>query len=225
MGLRHRVRSLLASLVAIAIFGVAGVAAASALLADGGESAEDAAAVAGSESAEGRADDPRRGLPFGVLVWRNAAGLTCAALGRRVGDRITDASGSHDYRIADGGGCVDVASLPGDLDVRKSGEHPDRSGLAPVTVIWGLAKRGVVEVRVRSERGYRVAKVTARGAFVTTFPGALAEALDVVAVTADDRRIPMTFPAAPAELRDRILNPRSADDIRREILLQKHDPG
>jgi hypothetical protein len=177
------------------------------------------AAVTGSRSAEGRADDPRGGPPFGVVVWKNEAGQTCAALGRRVGERVTDPSGMHDYPIEEGGGCVDLASMPGDLDVRQSGEHGlgDSSVFNPVTVVWGLAKAGISQVQVRTERGVRTAKVTARGAFVLTLPGAMISAFDIAATTPTELRKTTTFPPASAEIRDRILHPRTGEEVRREI--------
>jgi hypothetical protein len=138
----------------------AGVAAASVLLNGTEDPGVDSDAVPGSASAEARADDPRGGLPFGVLVWRNAAGYTCAALGRRVGDRITDASGTRDYPVDSGGGCVDLAALSGDLDVRRSGEHRGQgSELEPVTVVWGARTTrdhaGRSAHRARQPRGAR----------------------------------------------------------------------
>ena len=210
---------LVGSMFLTAAAALAGVATASALLNDGSDAPARASAVPGSQSAEARADDPRGGFPFGVLVWRNEAGETCAALGRRVGERITDPSGERDYPLEDGGGCVDLRSLPGDVDVRRSGEHRRESSsrLDSVTVVWGLAKPGIVEVRVRAERSVRVARVTPRGAFVMTFPGAMTSELDVVAVTEGDRQRSSTFPAVSSEIRDRILHPRTGEQIRREI--------
>lgn len=200
----------------------AGVAAASVLLNGTEDPGVDSDAVPGSASAEARADDPRGGLPFGVLVWRNAAGYTCAALGRRVGDRITDASGTRDYPVDSGGGCVDRAALSGDLDVRRSGEHRGQgSELEPVTVVWGLARPGITQVAVHTERGSRVGSVTPRGAFVVVFSGAVTSALEAVAIRAGERRRATTFPAVPAAIRDRILHPRTGEQVRREMLDQQ----
>lgn len=217
----RRYRSVAVSVLLVLAAGSAGVATASVLLGDGHQAAPEA--VPGSQSAEGRADDPRGGLPFGVLVWRDEAGRTCAALGRRAGDAITDAGGKREYAIGDGGGCVDRDTLAGDLDVRRSGEHgtPQGQGFAPLTVIWGLARPGITEVQVRADRSVRFAKVTARGAFVTTFPGAITTQLDIVALSDDGGRRTSTFPAAPAEIRDRILHPRSAEESRRELQRQQ----
>ena len=63
--------------------------------------------------------------------------------------------------------------------------------------------------------------VAARGAFVTTFPGAITSELDIVAVSHDDERRSSTFPAVPAEIRDRILHPRSGEESRRELHRQQ----
>lgn len=214
-----RQRRVMVSALVIAAAGLAGVATASALLDDPPDAPVEPAAIAGSQSAEGRADDPRGGLPFGVVVWRNKAGETCAALGNRVGARITDSTGTRDYPVDEGGGCLDLASLPGDLSVSVSGEHHlgQSPALNQVTVVWGLAKPGISEVQVGAGRSVRVAKVTPRGAFVVTFPGAITSALDLVAITDDRRRRPSTYPAVPAALRDRILHPRTGEQIRREI--------
>ena len=192
------------------------------LLGGGDQLGADAEVVPGSQSAEGRADDPQGGLPFGVLVWRNKAGFTCAALGRRVGGRITDTTGARDYPIEGGGGCVDLASLAGDLDVRRSGEHRSagNSPADPVTVIWGLAKPGIAQVQAHVQSGIRVANVTRRGAFAISLPGAITSAIEIVAVADDQRRRSMTFPAVPAEIRDRILHPRTGEQVRREMLQQ-----
>ena len=179
----------------------------------------DTAAVAGSRSAEGSSDDPRGGPPFGVVVWNNAAGQTCAALGRRVGERVTDPSGTRDYPIEEGGGCVDLASMSGDVDVRQSGEPRlgDSSAPNPVTVVWGLAKPGISQVQVRTEGSVRTAKVTARGAFVLTLPGAMTSAFEIAAMTGRELRSTTPFPAVSAEIRDRILHPRTGAEVRREI--------
>jgi hypothetical protein len=157
------------------------------------------------------------------MVWQNRAGQTCAALGHRVGDRITDPTGARDYPVQDGGGCVDLTSISGDLDVRRSGEHRlgEGSGLNPVTVIWGLAKPGIAEVQVSTPRGTRVSRVTPRGAFAVTFPGAVISELDIVAVTTDQVRRPTTFPGVPPEMRDRVLHPRTAEQVRLEMLQQE----
>ncbi len=212
-----------ASLMVVVCAASAGVAAASVLLNNFSEPRSDSAVVPGSQSAEGRADDPRGDLAFGVLVWRNEAGQTCAALGRRVRDRITDPAGLRDYPVQDGGGCVDIDALAGDLDIRRTGEHRlgEGSRYDPVTVVWGLARPGVTEVQVRTTRSIRSAKVSPRGAFVMTFPGADAGSLDVVAVRNGDRQPPTTFPAASAEIRDRMLHPRSAEEVRLEMRQQE----
>lgn len=219
---RQRQRSFLVSLLVIVLAASAGVAAASVLLNGTEDPGGNSDPVPGSASAEARADDPRGGLPFGVLVWRNAAGYTCAALGRRVADRITDASGTRDYPVESGGGCVDLAALSGDLDVRRSSEHRgQRAEPEPVTVVWGLARRGITQVQVRTERGDRVANVTPNGAFVVVFPGAVTSAFEAVAITNGERRRATTFPAVSAEIRDRILHPRTGEQVRREMLEQQ----
>lgn len=225
-GLKRQRRFVVSALVTV-LAASAGVATASVLLDGSEELGVDAEAVPGSQSAEGRADDPRGGLPFGVLVWRNKAGFTCAALGRRVGDRITDPTGSRDYPFESGGGCVDLRSLVGDLDVRRSGEHlsGNSSEPDPVTVIWGLARPGIAQVQLRTERSIRTANVGRRGAFAVTLPGAVTSALEIVAVTDDQRRRSTTFPAVPAEIRDRILHPRTGEQVRREMLEQESRAG
>jgi hypothetical protein len=219
----NRMRSLLISLLLLGVAISAGVATASMLLSNEAKPAIDSAAVPGSQSAEARSDDPRGGLPFGVMVWHNEAGQTCAGLGRRVGDRITDPTGTRDYPVGDGGGCVDLVSLSGDLDLRQTGEYRSDDGLRldPVTVIWGLAKPGITEVQVHAGRGVQVVRVTRGHAFVTTFPGAITTGVDVVAVNDNGVRRTTTFPGMPPEIRDRVLHPRTAEQIRLEMRQQE----
>lgn len=186
--------------------------------------AELAVPVPGTVSTEGEADDPRGPVPFGTKVWKNSAGQTCAVLGHRVDGRLVGPDGTGDFQPAQGdGGCVDLDEMSGDLDVRRDGEffYGTEKTVSHATVIWGLAKPGIRTVEARTDTGTaRAATVTKRGVFLLVFPGAVTGRVDVVGTTGTGAEKAASLQAMPAEIRDRVLHPRTAEEARREIAEQ-----
>lgn len=169
--------------------------------------------VAGSASTEGSAGDPRGGLPFGVKVWRTDSGQTCAVLGNRKGEEITDPTGQQVYRPGpDEGSCVGERPTDEDLDVRRDTENyvGGRREMNQATIIWGTAKAGITRVEVSvAEHPTRRVEVTDRGVFIAPFSGAILGEVQLVAHRQDGKTSTRVLPAVPKEWADRITNPET----------------
>lgn len=169
--------------------------------------------VAGSASTEGRADDPRGGLPFGVKLWRTSAGETCAVLGNRSGDEITDPTGEQVYQPGpDEGSCVGERPTQEDLDVRRDTENYVGGGNKrnQATIIWGTAKQGIERVDVTVADQAQQVNVTDRGVFIAPFDGAIVGEVTLIAHRSDGSTSTRTLPAVPKEWADRIIHPETA---------------
>lgn len=221
------VKRMLASVALLAIATAAGVAAASALISPGDQSAvsgpPEEKPAANTQSAEGLSADPRGGPAWAVEVGRSAQGRSCARPGRTVGGKVgaLDRNGAVREFPPEGGNCLDVSALSDDQPVALFVDGEDRDPRTnerdPVTVVWGLAKPGIESVSITSPRGTRTLPVSARHAFIAIYRGPFVDDLRIEARRGDGTKVAFTRQGPSARIRERILNPPSPEQIQREL--------
>lgn len=161
------------------------------------------------------AADPRGGPPWAMLEYSTADGRRCGKPGRRVGGRVgvLRQDGSlGGTEPAEGGVCVDVASLPSAAPlvwhVSALLEDPLSGRRDPVSFVWGLARPEVRSVRVSTRVGERLAPVGPGGTYIAVLPGQVAPyGATLTAMLDDGTTREVTVPPPDPVIRQEMLNP------------------
>jgi hypothetical protein len=160
------------------------------------ERSDSTSARAGSQEVGATAANPRGGKPFGVLVYRNAEGERCAALGEVQGDRVGayghDENGFTELPLDKGGTCG-LNPQPLTFNLERAAIEGGR------TTIWGIARSDVERIRISVGRGQgaRVIQPAESGAYIAVLGGQVTAETTIIAETASGDSEPIVVPARP----------------------------
>jgi hypothetical protein len=155
----------LAALIVLLACAAVGFAAAT-VIGSTGDAADDdrLAGKPGSEALDTAQPDPSgAGREWAVTVFTARNGQKCAAVGRRVGDKVGSVAPDGTftpYPIEDGASCIDLEEVPAGAQVSSSTGRDRR------TTVHGLAGPRVRRVILGVDGVKRRLRVGARGAFL-----------------------------------------------------------
>jgi hypothetical protein len=178
--------------------------------------------VPGSQSAEATAPSPRGGPDWAVQVFATPTGETCGRPGQVHNGRVgtVDRRGQVVEFPIESAGCVKTEALPDEapltLNITTSEWDEARGERRPVSLVWGIARGDVKRVTVTLSGGRKIMTPGRRGAFLMPLRGPIVEQVTAAADLDDGRTASVVIPAPSAEVRERILNPPTGDELRKE---------